>query len=205
MIFFIKGFIIGISIASIIGPIGLLCINNSLKHGFKAGLLTGLGAATADAVYGFVAAFGLTAISNFLLMSKFWIQILGGGFLICLGIKLILDAKKQPKFIKAIRPSSLHSYGTTFVLTLTNPMTILSFMAVFAGIGIGTVGQNYLQAALVVLGVFMGSCAWWLFLSSLVSFVLHDKISNRGVFFINLSSAAIILIFGAISMWESFG
>jgi threonine/homoserine/homoserine lactone efflux protein len=204
MFLFLKGLIIGFSIAAPVGPIGLLCIHRSLNNGFKVGLLTGLGAATADAIYGFIAAFGLTAVSTFLISSKLWIQILGGLFLIYLGSKLLFSTTRKEQKEKEPFRKPVNVYGSTLLLTLTNPTTILSFIAVFAGLGVGLAGSDYVQAASVVGGVFIGSALWWLLLSGGIAYILHGRINKQGMQWINRISASIIIVFGLFAMWSAY-
>ena len=159
---FLKGLIIGISIAAPVGPIGVLCIQRTLAGGNILGLISGLGAASADAIYGFIAAFGLTVISNILVQHQFWFRLIGGGFLCYLGIKTLLS-KPVTEVASEKNTSRRHigAYGSTFFLTLTNPMTILSFAAIFAGLGVGSTSEDYVSASFMVLGVFIGSTLWW--------------------------------------------
>ena len=162
---FLKGFIIGISIAAPVGPIGILCIQRTITYGKLNGLVTGLGAASADAVYGFIAAFGLTFISNFLVAQQTWFRIIGGGFLIYLGLRTYFKTPNNSK-INTNNRNHAGAYGTTFLLTLSNPMTILSFAAIFSGFGLVDTSIHYGSATLMVIGVFLGSASWWLLLSS---------------------------------------
>jgi threonine/homoserine/homoserine lactone efflux protein len=192
--FFIKGFIIGFSIAAPVGPIGILCIQRTLAGGNVQGLVTGLGAATADAIYGFIAAFGLTFISNFLVEQSIWFRLIGGLFLCYLGIKAFL-ARLQNQALSVGNRNTLSAYATTFFLTLTNPMTILFFAGVFAGLGMVSESIQYTSAALMVIGVFMGSGAWWLILSGATS-ILHHKIDERKLAWVNKISGLVILTFG---------
>ena len=132
--FFLKGAAIGLGIAAPVGPIGVLCIRRSLRGGAWAGFVSGLGAATADAAYGCVAAFGLSAISGLLVRWQLWLGLVGGGFLCFLGVRTLLNRrteKAEPDGAAAA------AYASTFLLTLSNPATILSFAAVFAGFGLG--------------------------------------------------------------------
>ena len=138
---FFKGFIIGFSIAAPVGPIGILCIQRTLAGSNIQGLVTGLGAATADAIYGFIAAFGLTFISRFLVEHSVWFRVIGGLFLCYLGIRAFLS-KPQNQAVSVTNRNTLSSYGTTFFLTLTNPMTILFFAGVFAGLGMVRESSN---------------------------------------------------------------
>jgi len=193
---FLRGLIIGFSIAAPVGPIGLLCISRTLTHGRISGLISGLGAATADALYGSVAAFGLTFISNMLINQQGWIRLIGGVFLSFLGVKIFLrPPAKQAAGVKG--HGLVSTYASTFFLTLTNPLTILSFAAIFAGLGVGTQTANYLFAGILVLGVFTGSALWWLILSSAVS-LIGQKIQSRRLRWVNRISGIIITIFGLL-------
>jgi threonine/homoserine/homoserine lactone efflux protein len=194
--YLIKGLIIGFSIAAPVGPIGVLCINRTLNEGRRAGLLTGLGAATADAIYAFVAGFGVMFISDILVSQQAWFRIIGGIFLCFLGIKTFLR-KTTGHNVIAKESSVAGTYGSTFLLTLTNPLTILSFAAIFAGIGpVGATG-GYLSAGLLVMGVFGGSCLWWLTLSCCVG-LLRARFNTRSIRWLNVISGSIMVGFGAL-------
>jgi threonine/homoserine/homoserine lactone efflux protein len=198
--FVLKGLGIGFCIAAPVGPIGVLCIRRSLADGRRIGLATGLGAASADAVYGCVAGFGLTAISGFLVSQKTWLELLGGVFLLYLGARTFTsEPGNQPA--KAPGAGLLSAYLSTLVLTLTNPMTILSFVAVFAGLGLGR-AHDYLNASALVCGVFIGSALWWLLLSNGVA-LLKGQINLAFMRLINRVSGVIILTFGLYSLWTA--
>jgi threonine/homoserine/homoserine lactone efflux protein len=196
--YFYKGLIIGLSIAAPVGPIGILCINRTLSSGRIVGLLSGLGAATADAFYGSIAAFGLTFISSFLVQQVLWFRLIGGAFLCFLGIRTILS-KTNNNAIQANPTSMLNAYGSTFLLTLTNPLTILAFTAIFSGIGLVSLNGSYSSAAITVIGVFLGSACWWFILSSLTS-LLRDRISLNGLIWVNRISGLVILGFGIVAL-----
>lgn len=192
--FFASGIIIGFSIAAPVGPIGVLCIRRTLAEGRLHGLVSGLGAATADAFYGCIAAFGLTFITDVLVQQQLWLRLVGGTFLLFLGAKTILSKpSEKPQSEKQTR--LLSAYGSTFFLTITNPVTILSFAAIFAGIGLGSAVADYGSAALLVFSVFAGSALWWLILSGTVS-LLRKKVTQRVLMWINRVSGAIIVFFG---------
>lgn len=192
--FLISGLIIGFSLAAPVGPIGVLCIRRTLAEGRLNGLVSGLGAATADAVYGCIAAFGLTFITDVLVQQQAWLRLVGGTFLIFLGVKTVLS-KPSEKPPSDKRTGLLGAYGSTFFLTLTNPVTILSFAAIFAGIGLGSAVADYGSAALLVFSVFAGSALWWLILSGTVS-LLRKRVTPRVLRWINRVSGAIIMGFG---------
>lgn len=191
-----RGVMIGFAIAAPVGPIGLLCIQRTLAHGRLTGLATGLGAASADALYGTVAAFGLTAISTFLAEQRFGLGLIGGAFLCYLGIRTLVTPPAQ----RAAEGGAVQrwaAYGSTFLLTLTNPMTIFSFMAVFAGMGLAAAPGDYGRAAGLVLGVFAGSASWWLLLSGGVT-LLRERITSGVLQWVNRGAGLIILAFGVI-------
>ncbi|HLP09487.1 MAG TPA: LysE family transporter [Opitutaceae bacterium] len=190
-----KGVLIGFSIAAPVGPIGLLCIRRSLQDGWRAGLATGLGAATADCVYGCVAGLGLTVVSGFLVEHRAMLALLGGAFLCWLGFRT-LRAHVTGRPAEAKGEAIGGAFFTTFLLTLTNPMTILAFVAVFSGLGLA--GQIEGSGALIA-GVFFGSAAWWLLLSSLVA-VLRTRIGPTWLRVVNYGSGLLLCAFGIHSV-----
>lgn len=193
---FSRGLVLGFSIAAPVGPIGILCIQRTLNRGQLHGFVSGLGAATADAVYGSIAAFGLTAVTRYLVEQTEWLRFVGAIFLCYLGIKTFLT--RSAVFFQ-ITPTGgwLSAYASTFVLTLTNPMTILAFAAIFAGLGLAETTQNYASAGLLVAGVFTGSALWWLFLSSGATLFRH-KFDARRLTWINKGAGVIIVVFGLL-------
>jgi threonine/homoserine/homoserine lactone efflux protein len=195
--FFIRGLIIGFSIAAPVGPIGVLCIRRTLAEGRYSGLVSGLGAATADAIYGSIAGFGLTLLSNFLITQQLWLHIVGGAFLCYLGVRTFLSRPSaQGSSVKEMGLAG--TYGSTFFLTLTNPMTILSFAAIFAGLGIGSEGRDFLSAGTLVAGVFIGSAFWWLILSFGIS-LLRGKFNAQRLRWVNRISGLVITGFGLLA------
>ncbi len=192
--FFIKGIAIGFSLAIPVGPIGLLLIRRTLTRGRVAGLASGLGAATADAIYGCIAGFGVTLLSNFLLENSYVLRVVGGAFLCYLGMKIFLSKPSEK------RPSTEGStlagyYISTLILTLTNPATIIAFAAVFAASGVAHTHGHYWFTVFLVIGVFCGSALWWLILSSIVS-IFHGRFESTGLTIINRVSGLLISAFG---------
>ncbi len=194
---FLEGIIIGFAIAAPVGPIGVLCIRRTLAEGRASGFVSGLGAATADAVYGAIAAFGLTLITDFLLGGASWLRLVGGAFLLFLGVKTFF-ARPAERAAEARGGGLPGAYASTFFLTLTNPTTILSFAAIFAGLGV-TGANDALSAALLVLGVFLGSAAWWLVLSGGTG-LFRPKLSAGGLRWVNRVSGTIIAAFGVLAL-----
>jgi threonine/homoserine/homoserine lactone efflux protein len=200
--FLLRGIIFGRSIAAPVGPIGVLCIRRTLTEGRVVGFVSGLGTATADACYGAVAAFGLTAISAFLVNQHFWLRLIGGAFLCYLGVTTF----RSPPSARAVAAGGgglWSAYGTTFLLTLTNPLTILTFAAIFAGIGAGELHGAYGSAALLVFGVFCGSALWWLLLSGGAS-LLRSRLTPSALQWINRLSGTIITAFGILALVSIF-
>jgi threonine/homoserine/homoserine lactone efflux protein len=194
----LKGLVLGFSIAAPVGPIGILCIRRTITDGWRAGLLSGLGAASADAIYGSIAGFGITLISGFLVTYQFPLRLCGGFFLLYLGVRTIL-AKPSGKLEKLPPRRFTSIYFTTFFLTLTNPMTIISFAAIFSGIGLISASTNYYSAVLLISGVFLGSGLWWIFLSFLVNSI-RGRLDFNKLKWINMTSGILILGFGIASM-----
>ena len=168
LLIYLKGMVIGLFIAAPVGPIAMLCISRALTEGTLAGLATGLGAATADATYGIVAGFGITAIYSVMVEHEVWMKVVGGLLLCMMGLKVALfpPALKTPD---ASRLGKLHGglvvdFWTTFFLTLANPVTLIAFAAAFAGMGQGGI-LTFTDAGVMVAGVFCGSGIWWLALS----------------------------------------
>lgn len=194
----VRGFIIGLSIAAPVGPIGVLCIRRTLAYGRLTGLLSGLGAATADMLYGAIAAFGVAFIIDALSSACGWLGLLGGAFLLYLGVNTM---RARPTQVAAESESHnlASAYLSTFALTLTNPATILSFIGIFAGVMPAGATRSPL---VLVLGVFAGSAAWWLLLSYVVG-LLRTRLSDSGMLWINRISGLAILSIGVIAITDA--
>lgn len=200
---FFRGLLLGFAIAAPVGPIGLLVIQRTLNDGRLVGLLSGLGAATADAIYGAVAAFGLSLLTAFLVEQQLWLGLAGGLFLCYLGVRTITT----PPATQAAEVESrglFAAWSTTLALTLTNPMTILAFVAIFAGAGLTTASGDTLAALLLVTGVFLGSAAWWLLLSGGVA-LLRGFVTPRTLRWINWFAGGVIVAFGGLAILRGIG
>ncbi|MGD1898009.1 MAG: LysE family translocator [Phormidesmis sp.] len=222
LLVFLKGFLMGVAIAAPVGPIGVLCIRRTLAQGRLIGLVSGCGAATADAFYGIIAAFGLSTLSTFLVSNTVYLQVIGGFFLCYLGVKTALSksavaldksapsnsSRSSSSSTSSERTSSkttLSAYTTTLALTLTNPATILSFVAIFAGLGITQ--SDYLQSVTLVFGVFSGSLLWWLVLVSGVTYLRSRLTPERLLRFNRFASKVfglVIFAFGIAALAASF-
>jgi threonine/homoserine/homoserine lactone efflux protein len=196
--FLYRGLILGFSIAAPVGPIGVLCIRRTLAEGRGMGLASGLGAATADAFYGAVAGFGLTTVSELLVRQEAWLRLLGGLFLCYLGLKTFLTPPAEQA--ATLKSGGLATaFVSTLALTLTNPMTILSFVAVFAGLGLGTSTGSYSAAGFMVFGVFVGSAIWWLLLTAGVGW-FRNRLDPPRLRWVNRISGFVIMGFGLLAL-----
>lgn len=194
--FFIKGLILGFCIAAPVGPIGLLCIKRTLRSGFLFGIAGGLGTAFADAFYAAIAAFGVTAISDFLTDWQTPIRIGGGIFLIFLAYRIFTAPPAHEKHAPSAQ-GAVGNFTSTFFLTLTNPATIILFTAVFAGLGLteGSFGQELT----LVTGVFCGSMLWWISLAGFIAKVRSHKLLEDTKW-INHISGTILGAFGVLAI-----
>jgi len=191
---FVKGLAFGFVLAATVGPMWVLCFRRTVAYGALTGFVSGMGIAVADGLYGAVAAFGLTAISGFLLRYNFWIGLVGGVFLVYLGIKTLFSRPSANG--ETAKPASLaQAFLSTLGLTLANPPTILAFVAIFAGLGLSA-STDYALAAMIVAGVFLGSAGWWMVLAAMGG-ALRDRLGQRLLRAINLVSGISILGFAA--------
>jgi len=190
----LKGLAFGFILAATVGPMWVLCLRRTLASGALAGLVSGMGIAVADGFYGAVAAFGLTAISGFLLAHSFWIGLLGAIFLIYLGVKTLM-ARPEVQQGEEKQLSLPAAFLSTLGLTLTNPPTILAFAAIFAGLGLAST-SDYAAAAVIVAAVFIGSALWWIILA-LGASKLRRFMGPRLFRAINVVSGVSILAFAA--------
>jgi len=199
IVFFLKGLIIGFVIAAPVGPIGVLCARRTLMHGRRAGFFSGMGAATADALYGFVAAFGLTIISDLLVGHQFWLRLVGGTLLGFLGVKAFIANPEETRELPKTARRYAGMYTSTFILTLTNPMTIFSFAAVFAGFGLAGTKGSVLHAIILVLGVFLGSATWWFLLVGVFS-IFRRRFRHHELQWLNRIAGVIIAGSGILAL-----
>ncbi len=197
--FFWRGLLLGFSIAAPVGPIGVLCLRRTLAGGRLYGLASGLGAATADAVYGLVAGLGLTLAARAWLQQSDWLRPVGAVFLCYLGVRTFFNRPAEQA--AAVTGRGLAgAYFSTLALTLTNPLTILSFAAVLAGLGLAGQGGGYAPAALLVVGVFCGSAAWWMLLTTVAS-QLRGRVGPATLGWVNRVAGVVLVVFGAAALW----
>ena len=193
----VRGVIAGLAISAPVGPVNVLCISRTLTKGPRAGVISGFGAAAADTIYGGIAGFSISFIIEFLLKEEFWIRLFGGMFLIGIGIRYYF---KAPKRLDGEREKdSPHAeFASAFLLNLTNPTTVLSFLAVLAVLGLG---QHYprLLTFLLVVGIFAGAMVWWIILT-LASNHFRDRFNDHAMLWMNRIAGLAIGGFGVITM-----
>ncbi|MFC7096217.1 LysE family translocator [Halobaculum marinum] len=190
---------LGFSIAAPVGPIGVLCIQRTLSKGRRSGFVSGLGAASADAVYGSIAGFGITVLSSLLLDYRTGIRIGGGLLLLYLGVRSFRSEPAETAVATSDVQGLARDYGSTFLLTVTNPVTIIAFVGIFTGLGVGVSG-DYADAAVLVGGVFLGSALWWLALSAGVS-RFRSRFTRSLMRRVNQLAGAVIVGFGVLALW----
>lgn len=198
---FAKSVLLGLAIAAPLGPIGALCISRTLERGFVAGVAGGLGTAIADACYAALAALGFAAFASMLAMIDMPLRIIGGAFLLWLGWKSF-SPRPLPKEASISRTDLFGTVATTFALTITSPMTILSFAAIFAGLGLAS-GTDLVGKLFVVAGVFIGSLLWWIILSGGVAFLRH-RLPEGFANWVARASGVVLIGFGLAAIASLF-
>ena len=202
--FIIQGLIIGISVSAPLGPVGVICIQKTLNKGVLAGFISGLGAAFADILFASIAGFGLSFISDFMADQQIYIRSIGGLFLLFVGVKVFFtNTIKQVRKQRASKSKYIGEFFSVFFLTLSNPITIIFFGAVFAGIGLVGENSNPENTYIVILSILTGALIWWFSLSVIVNLFRH-KIRLRSLWWINKIAGVLIVILGIISIVSLF-
>jgi threonine/homoserine/homoserine lactone efflux protein len=196
LVFLLKGIMVGIVIAVPVGPVGVLCVRRTIFQGKLAGFVSGLGAATADAIFGFIAAFGLTFVSDWLIGYQHWLRVAGGCYLLYVGGWALLARPQVRANLEPDAESLFRDYISTFALTLTNPITILAFLGIFSAVGLTGDKATFGRAAILVLGVWVGSLLWWLGLSFGLGSCFRS-FGPRHLVWINRGSGLILFLSGA--------
>src|SRR5262245_38835359 len=199
MSLFIKGLIVGFCLAAPVGPIAAICVQRTISKRWLSGVVSGLGAAAADALYGAVAAFGATIISEFLITEHEWLQKVGGVILLILGARLLF-MRPVERQNGAQNRGLAGDFMSTFVLTLTNPMTFIAFAAIFATMGIGAVRGRPMLTIELVGGVFAGSAAWWIILCA-GAFALRRHFDFKRLVFVNRATGVFVIAVGLVYLF----
>jgi len=198
---FLRGLIIGFCIAAPVGPISILCVQRTINHGRLYGLVSGLGAATADMFYGAVAALGVAAVARFLVSQQLWLRLVGGLLVLAMGIRTLWSL---PRAAQVAVPGGglVGAYLSTLLLTIANPMTIISFAAVFSGLGLTAGASDRPAAVALLLGVLTGSALWWLILSGLAA-RMRSRLQLRHMRWLNVAAGMVLAGFGAVMLWSA--
>jgi threonine/homoserine/homoserine lactone efflux protein len=198
---FIKGLLVGFLIAAPVGPVNVMCVRRTIMHGRLVGLVSGMGAATADTIFGAIAAFGLSFVYEMMMTERFWLGLGGGVLLLVMGIRTLLA--EPPRATDTVDPPNLlGDYTSTLFLTLTNPVTILSFLAAFTAVGVAAdLGEPIgLDDWILLLGVFTGATSWWLLLTEVVA-SFHGRIPLTLLRWTNRIAGVTILAFAVVVLW----
>ena len=198
----VRGLVIGFTIAAAVGPITLLVIRRTIAHGGLYGFASGLGVAAADATYAGVAAFGLTAITSLLVSGHMLLGIVGGAVIAVMGVRTMRSRPAGPA-TDAERPGLAGAFASIYALTMTNPLTIVLYAGVFAGIGL-VAGSSFVDAATLTLAAWLGSTLWWVVLCSIVGWV-RGRVSTTALLWVNRLSGAALVVFGVVAIVAAFG
>lgn len=197
---FLRGLVLGVVVAAPVGPVGLLCIKRTLQGGIVIGFCTGVGAAVADALYGAIAAFGVTAALSFLTGMEKEIRLFGGLFLLVLALRMLLKKVSFTRTAEVTATGIIKAVMSGFFITFSNPLTIIGILAVvatFAG------HLNYVQAATLTGGIFCGSLAWWLLLSGGVH-IIRKHFTENGLNWVNRGTAILLLVLAGWAIFTGF-
>lgn len=194
--FFIKGIVVGLVIGVPVGPVGILCLRRTIFDGRLAGLASGFGAASGDALFGAIAGFGLTAVSDLLLGYQDWLRFAGGCFLLYIGGSAIMREPQARLGERCDSGGMVRNYASTFVLTIANPVTILALLGIFASLGLAGRDATWVRVGLLVSGVWAGSLSWWLGLC-LGASAFRASFDARLLAWINRGSGGVLLLSGA--------
>lgn len=193
---FFKGIIIGLITGMPLGPIGAVCLRNTLANGALFGFASGLGSCVADSIYAAIAALGLTFVFSFFATYQHYFRLFGGVILLIFGAHIILSKKENNQEISSGKTLA-KSFFTTFMLALANPATIFSFIFVFASYGAKNIGHGLVARIILISGVFCGSFSWWVLLV-LVAKRFHHNLNHRKISMINKVIGSIIIFSGIV-------
>ncbi|HAF30598.1 MAG TPA: lysine transporter LysE [Bacteroidales bacterium] len=202
--FLIKGLIVGFLASIPLGPVGILCIQRTINKGRFPGIISGMGSATVDALFAFIAAFGLTYIINFIEEQQFYIQLIGGAVMILLGVKIFnTNPIKQIRRHRQKKNKLVEDYLSVFILTLSNPLAIFLFVAAFASFGLVTSKDSSLKSWMIISGVFLGAMLWWGTLTFFVD-LFRKKFRLKQLWWINKIAGVLVIVFGIAAMLSVF-
>ena len=193
----LRGVIAGLAIAIPVGPVTVLCASRTISKGWKSGVVSGLGAAAADACYGSIAAFSITFLIDLLIREQYRVRFFGGLLLIAIGVFYFFKKARRGSG-ESVDGASHSDFVSTFLLTLTNPTTVLSFLAVLAALHLAERHEWWLTV-FVVAGIFLGSMTWWVVLTSIV-YRFRDRFNDRAMVWMNRIAGIAIAAFGIVTL-----
>jgi threonine/homoserine/homoserine lactone efflux protein len=197
---FVKGLLIGFVIAAPVGPINIMCVRRTIVHGRLAGIVSGIGAAIADTILGAIAIFGLAFLTDLLIEERFWLALGGAIFLAVLGVRSLVT--HPPKLVSGRDPTNLFGdFTSSLLLTLSNPITILSFFGIFAAFGVHPDEQIGPDDWAALLGVFSGAMVWWMTVTGLAG-MFHGRFTVSGLMWANRITGIVMLVFAAVVLVE---
>ncbi|MBI3006313.1 MAG: LysE family transporter [Ignavibacteriales bacterium] len=199
MINLLEGLIIGFALAVPIGPVGILCVRQTLSFGGRDGFLIGVSAASADIIYGAIAAFGVSFIADFVTLEQHWMRLATGLLLLIMGVTVFRSKSGTPEQIKIPR-NHVGTAASAFALTITNPLTLFGYVAIFSAVGFAEPNGSYVPVILLIVGVYFGSLLWFSLLTALALF-FKTKITVNGLAMVNKIAGSLLMIFGAIALW----
>ncbi|MEA2042958.1 MAG: LysE family translocator [Bacteroidota bacterium] len=202
--FIVKALSIGIAVSAPLGPIGVLCIQRTLNKGFYSGFISGVGAATADIVYAVIAGFGISLVKDFLLENQMPIRLVGSVFLAYMGYRIFIsNPAKEVRKLRNEGNNFFKDFASSFLVTLSNPITIIAFGAIFAGFDMVGQEATHFHIFLLIVFVFAGALSWWVGLILVVSTFKH-KIRLRNILWINRITGILIIIFAVFIAVSAF-
>ena len=202
--FLIKGIIVGFLASIPLGPVGVLSIQRTINKGRRSGVFSGMGAATVDSFYALVAVFGLTFIIDFIVEQQFYIQLIGGGVLVFLGVKIFrTNPIRQIRRHRRKKNRLIEDYFSVLLLTLSNPLAVFLFIAAFAGVGMVGSHSSSFKTSFIILGVFIGAMTWWLALTFFIN-IFRKKFRLKQLWWINKIAGLVIIVFGVVVMFSIF-
>ncbi|MDP4209030.1 MAG: LysE family transporter [Bacteroidota bacterium] len=201
----LKGILMGLVVSVPLGPVGVMCIQRTINRGMKSGLISGIGAASADTVYAIIAGFGLGYIVNFINQEKYWIQLIGAIIIIGMAIKIFYTnpaVELRNRRNKKSKP--LEDFISVFLVTLSNPAVFFVFIAMFAGFNVvSSQPNNYLSVLIAIGSIFLGAASWWYVLSAVVN-KFRSRIRLKNIWWLNKIMGVIVFICGLVALIDLY-
>lgn len=203
-VLFFYGILIGLFVTAPLGPVGVMCIQRTINRGLKSGLITGIGAASADTLYSIIAGLGVGYLVTFIEEKKYWIQLIGAAIIILIAIKIFYtNPAIAVRNGRNKKNKPLEDFLSSFIVTLTNPTVLIVFLAAFARFGMVDENTDYFSASILIGGIFAGAFGWWYVLCNLIN-KFRNKIRLKNIWWLNKIMGVIVFILGVIALVELF-